>query len=510
MPIIQFHGFVFTPFDNMIRSSLFSEYDFLRETLPFFLVYFVCLMVDLVTLKMVLLKKVLTFLVILLWVGFFLPYSCMLIIAILYDVISWVMPLPFSWEILYSRPTELAHILIYSILAICSVMYFGRKSQVANRMKKVSKPYLWGVGICISVLFIIFNCWPLFCEMWHSRFPDAIIRGDINKVKSLLVKNPRLAKGNDFHAQTPLHLAASNSHVDLTELLLEYGANVNAKNVYGQISLHIAAEKGKKEVVEFLIAHNANINERDDWGVTPLNKAACHGDKDLVAFLVANGADVNPVDEPENTPLDSAVSCGNKEVVEFLISQGANIVDLYKPSHNGHKEIVEILIAHGAKIGNAMNIAAKMNHKDIVQLLLSKGADVNNKDGLGWTPLYGAVNSEHREMIKFLISRGADLNAKDNYGYTPLHRADLYGNSNQDIINILISSGADINASNNEGMTPLHCAVEGGWLNKVELLINHNAEINAKDNSGKTPLAIAIKERDKEIANLLRKHGAVE
>ena len=79
-----------------------------------------------------------------------------------------------------------------------------------------------------------------------------------------------------------------------------------------------------------------------------------------------------------------------------------------------------------------------------------------------------------------------------------------------------IADGANVNAKKDDGETPLHWAtveaIDSGSKKVIELLISKGADVNAKIVTGRkkgmTPLAIANMFSSKEIADLLRKHGA--
>ena len=71
-----------------------------------------------------------------------------------------------------------------------------------------------------------------------------------------------------------------------------------------------------------------------------------------------------------------------------------------------------------------------------------------------------------------------------------------------------LAAGTDVNAKGKNGWTSLHRAAIYGRKEIVELLIAKGADVNAKDNRlRKTPLDLADNEGQKEIADLLRKHG---
>lgn len=90
----------------------------------------------------------------------------------------------------------------------------------------------------------------------------------------------------------PLQAAASHS-LDCTKVLLQYGANVNAKGSRFHTALHIAADHWKLEIVRILLEHGADVKKRTgpDWAL----HAAVHGiDAQLMSLVIKNGAGVDP------------------------------------------------------------------------------------------------------------------------------------------------------------------------------------------------------------------------
>jgi len=72
----------------------------------------------------------------------------------------------------------------------------------------------------------------------------------------------------DFNGNTPLHAV---ERPEFIQLLIEYGADVNAQNDLGQTPLHIAFSRGDVEVVRCLIQAGADLNARDDFYNTPFH-----------------------------------------------------------------------------------------------------------------------------------------------------------------------------------------------------------------------------------------------
>jgi ankyrin repeat protein len=129
------------------------------------------------------------------------------------------------------------------------------------------------------------------------------------------------------------------------------------------------------------------------------------------------------------------------------------------------------------------------------------------------------------------LDNGADPNAKDRWDWSLLHYTVCYTEADVDLTRLLLDKGANPNAIENErGLMPLHLAADKGHKAVVELLISRGADVNAKDYYGRTPLSYAedlgsidmegrprntpltieAKSAKKEVAELLRKHGAKE
>jgi ankyrin repeat protein len=89
---------------------------------------------------------------------------------------------------------------------------------------------------------------------------------------------------------TPLHIAAGKGNVSVARLLIQNGAEVNAKlSDNGFTSLHLAAGNGHEKVAELLIAKGADINAKSMYGETPIDLAMSNGHKELAELLRKHG-----------------------------------------------------------------------------------------------------------------------------------------------------------------------------------------------------------------------------
>jgi len=98
-----------------------------------------------------------------------------------------------------------------------------------------------------------------------NRFYRAIEKGDVAKMKELLVAHPELLDARDGRGETPLHRAVKSGDSALVksgdsalvELLLARGARVNTRNRSGDTPLDVAIERGYEDIAELLRAHAA-------------------------------------------------------------------------------------------------------------------------------------------------------------------------------------------------------------------------------------------------------------
>jgi ankyrin repeat protein len=121
----------------------------------------------------------------------------------------------------------------------------------------------------------------------------------------------------------PLHLALADEQVEIAEMLVRAGSNVNAvANWYGWAPLHMAS--GNEALFELMLAHGGQIDCRGTNGQTPLHKAATYGRDDIARYLIGKGASVDVQDDDGNTPLHVAAKRGHGVVCRVLYNCGAN------------------------------------------------------------------------------------------------------------------------------------------------------------------------------------------
>lgn len=184
-------------------------------------------------------------------------------------------------------------------------------------------------------------------------------------------------------------------NLDITKLLLEYGADVNAERAGQHNALTLACKVGNVPMLKDLIAHGANVNV---GGGSPLREACNEGHVDSVKILLEHGADINLRNDNEThaTALQSACLGNYADIVKLLLREGADVNHL------------------GGTNGPALVIACLTGRLSIVRILLEHNADVSLKGGFARRPLqiarsYGRFDIEEL-LLKF--SNGDKLGAK--------------------------------------------------------------------------------------------------
>ncbi|GFV00693.1 hypothetical protein TNCV_1385141 [Trichonephila clavipes] len=124
---------------------------------------------------------------------------------------------------------------------------------------------------------------------------------------------------------TPLHWSKTP---ELTELLIEHGCNVNAKNFQGDTALHVMVKRNRLSCAVMLLSHQADADIQNADGNAPLHLAVKSGDLSLVQTFIAFGANVNMLNNSGESPRHIAASSDKKlvlgEILYALHIIGAN------------------------------------------------------------------------------------------------------------------------------------------------------------------------------------------
>ena len=164
---------------------------------------------------------------------------------------------------------------------------------------------------------------------------EAIKAKDVATVKSIVESRtvdldpPRLPNQNN----KALVYASAYGNLEIVEIILKEGVDINGQGAYGDVAMIKAAEHGNQDIIDHLISSGADVNQPNVFGVTPFIGFCGGDDVDLVRRCIEKGGKINDSfiqqtgagkGQRNNTALQTAVSFGRIEIVRLLIANGGD------------------------------------------------------------------------------------------------------------------------------------------------------------------------------------------
>jgi uncharacterized protein len=362
--------------------------------------------------------------------------------------------------------------------------------------------------------------------------------GNLPAVRRLLASGANVNAKESSRSQTALMWAISERHSDVASMLVEFGADVNARTSVRRMLVNSGADGTAR-----VSSNRVDLFDEEQGGFTPILFAARDGDAASARMLLEKGANANDKTPTGATTLVIAAFSLQPAVASVLLDHGAD------PN------------ASGAGY-TALHAAILRDDAGLVSALLSHGADPNaviakstptrrssedwaiNPAWVGVSPLWLASKFSEPDIMRLLAKAGANTHFARKDGTSVLMASLERGPGRHGLIGLLsadpvqvqregleaikaaLEIGCDVNAPTPTGDTILHAAAARRFNQIVQFLAENGAKLNVKNKRGQTPLDVAQARPpgppgalagggpdappDTSTADLLRKLGAVE
>ncbi len=175
------------------------------------------------------------------------------------------------------------------------------------------------------ILFAVYNGHAGLAQLFLDRgaaltFGEACALGRADLATKMLDADPALLDSFSDDGFPAIGLAVFFRQPDLACTLIERGADVNAaaRNAFRVTPVHAAAAVRDAAIMQLLIEHGADVNARQQLAYTALHTAAQHGDQVMLDLLLAAGANPRAAGDDGKTPADLAAAQGHTAIVERL------------------------------------------------------------------------------------------------------------------------------------------------------------------------------------------------
>lgn len=278
----------------------------------------------------------------------------------------------------------------------------------------------------------------------------AAFDGDVENMRHMLRANPASYDIEDGaeNGLTPFILASLNCHLEVMDLLLSLGANVNATSNRGWTPLMLAVKRNDIQCVRALLVHGSDVNHLSPDRWTALAEATNNGFTHLMTLLLQADADTESKSQHDWTPLMHACFRGDLVAVDILLNEGTNIsisssrdeTPMLLAAASGSVAILERLLKAGSVPDATWSKTHSYSETDDGFEGVEDGSDAGLLERayqVGWTPLMLACQIGSVEIVRLLLDAGVNTQSRSPLLKTALEIAKENGRT--DVIETILA-----------------------------------------------------------------------
>lgn len=299
--------------------------------------------------------------------------------------------------------------------------------------------------------------------------------GLLDTLTRLLAEDRARVRARGGDGQTPLHVAAN---VDVAVLLLDAGADIDARDVDHESTAAQYAIRGRQDVTRYLVEHGCT---------TDLLMASALGDLELAQrHLASNPASIATTVSADDFPMSSPRAGGTI----YIWTLGGN-----KSAHAiardfGHERMFRFLIDQSPH-ELAIAAACEVGDAGLLQSLLSRGPlEPKRLSDRLLQRVVDAADRNNGAAVRLMLSAGWPVDARGTHGATALHFASWHGNA--ELVGEILAYHPPVEIRDDDfALTPLGWAFHGslhGWnrsrgnyVATVELLLSAGSRAPTED-----------------------------